>query len=153
MGAKSAKKYSHVGTVEAFRRWRVGTNVKAKRATSCAPPMEVLDFLHLWTKACKEKGRGEKGRGGRRGSGGSAVGGRGRHSQRSRLVHPAKTRQDSVVDKEGHLQPAMIGLELEGQGPGPGPASSPRALRMAALQWRPRRTPARGCSRALISRV
>ena len=45
--AKSAKKWCHVGTFEAFHLWSLATNVKAQRSTSCSPPIILLDFLHL----------------------------------------------------------------------------------------------------------
>ena len=49
LGAKSAKKYCHVGTLEAFHLWSLGTSVKAKRSTSYSLPIKLLDFLHLLT--------------------------------------------------------------------------------------------------------
>ena len=51
LGAKSVKKYCHVGTLEAFHLWSLGTNVKAKRVTSHSPPIELLNFVHLLTDA------------------------------------------------------------------------------------------------------
>ena len=47
LGAKSAKKCCHVGTLEAFHLWSLATSVKAQRSTSRSPPMTLLDFLHL----------------------------------------------------------------------------------------------------------
>ena len=46
---KSAKKCCHVGILEAFQLWTLGTSVKAERLDSCTPPIKLLDFLHLST--------------------------------------------------------------------------------------------------------
>ena len=46
---KSAKKYYHVGTVEAFHLWSLAINVKVEKLTSCFPPIKLLDFLHVST--------------------------------------------------------------------------------------------------------
>ena len=37
LGAKSVKKYCHIGTLEAFYLWTLGTSVKAERPDSCSP--------------------------------------------------------------------------------------------------------------------
>ena len=44
-----AKKYCHVGTLEAFHLLSLDTSMKAKRLTSCYPPIKLLGFLHLST--------------------------------------------------------------------------------------------------------
>ena len=49
LGAKSAKKCYHIGTLEAFHLLNLGTSEKAKRSTSRSPPIKFLDFLHLLT--------------------------------------------------------------------------------------------------------
>ena len=50
LGTKSAKKYCHVSTLEAFHLWILGTSMKAKRPNSCSLPIKLLDFFHLSTK-------------------------------------------------------------------------------------------------------
>ena len=47
LGAKSAQKCYHVGTLEAFHLWSLATSVKVQRSTSRSPPITLLDFLHL----------------------------------------------------------------------------------------------------------
>ena len=43
LGAKSAKKYCHVGTLEAFHLWSLATSVKAQRSTSQLSTNTLLD--------------------------------------------------------------------------------------------------------------
>ena len=47
LGAKSAKMCCHVGILEAFHLWTLGTSVKAKRSDSHSPPIKLLDFFHF----------------------------------------------------------------------------------------------------------
>ena len=49
LGAKSAKKYCHVGILKAFHLWTLCTSVKAERLDSHSLPIKLLDFLHLST--------------------------------------------------------------------------------------------------------
>ena len=44
-----AKKCNHVGTLESFHLWTLGTSVKAKRSDSRSPLIKLLDFFHLPT--------------------------------------------------------------------------------------------------------
>ena len=50
LGAKSAKRYCHIGTLETFHLWILATSVKAQRFTSYSPPIKLLDFFHLLAK-------------------------------------------------------------------------------------------------------
>ena len=47
LGAKSAQKCCHVGTLEAVYLSSLVTNMKAEQSTSCSLPIKLLDFLHL----------------------------------------------------------------------------------------------------------
>ena len=44
LGAKSARKYCHVGTLEAFHLWSLATTVKAQRSTSRLSTNHVAGF-------------------------------------------------------------------------------------------------------------
>ena len=47
LGAKSAKKCCHVGTLETFHLWSLATSVKAQRSTSRLFTNHIVGFLHL----------------------------------------------------------------------------------------------------------
>ena len=53
LGAKSAKKYCHVGTLEAFHLWSLATNVKAQKSTYRLSTNHVAGFLHLSNRLAK----------------------------------------------------------------------------------------------------
>ena len=53
LGAKSAKKCCHVGTLEAFHLWSLATIVKAQRSTSRLSTNHVAEFLHLSNRLTK----------------------------------------------------------------------------------------------------
>ena len=53
LGAKSAKKCYHVGTLEAFHLWSLATSVKAQRSTSWLSTNHIVGFLHLSNQPAK----------------------------------------------------------------------------------------------------
>ena len=53
LGAKSAKKCCHVGTLEAFHLWNLATSVKAQRSTSWLFTNHTAGFLHLSNRPAK----------------------------------------------------------------------------------------------------
>ena len=53
LGAKSAKKCCHVGTLEAFHLWSLATSVKAQRSTSRLSTNHSARFLHLSNRMAK----------------------------------------------------------------------------------------------------
>ena len=55
LGAKSAKKCYHVGTLEAFHLWSLATSVKAQRSTSWLSTNHIVEFLHLSNRPAKCK--------------------------------------------------------------------------------------------------
>ena len=53
LGAKSAKKCCHVGTLEAFHLWSLATSVKVQRLTSRLSTNHIVGFLHLSNRPAK----------------------------------------------------------------------------------------------------
>ena len=53
LGTKNAKKYCHVGTLEAFHLWSLATSVKAQRSTSWLSTNHIARFLHLSNRPAK----------------------------------------------------------------------------------------------------